>query len=255
MSSGFSRRFFHRLWRFNAVVIAAVAVMGLAYGALAGFYIARDVFGTRNVSSIAPVAPVTQDHGRQGEGQQPALETLGFSRLPDAQFMWAAMTSVDRMSQSYYSKEATNTRDYVFYDMQTGAFRRLLGRDDRLIAQMTFLAPPAAETTMAIAHKAVAVDDKPVAILVSIVERDSDGDGRLSGKDLKSVAMSGPSGLGLTTIASGVQALIGQTVAADGSAIVMIKDKDGLTRGLKISVPDFAVLRDDAFQHGAGAPG
>ena len=134
MYSRFSRRFFQRLWRFNAIVIAAVALMGLGYGALAGYYITRDMLRTRNVASIAPAAPAAETSRQPESGPVAHLETLSFSRLPDLDVMYAAMTSVDRMSVSYYSKEATNTRDYLFYDMKSGAFHRLIGRDDSLVA-------------------------------------------------------------------------------------------------------------------------
>ena len=96
MSHRSSRRFFHRLWRFNAVVIAAVALMALAYGALAGFYIARDALRTRNVASIAPAAPADEAQQSQRAGQTPQLEALSFSQVGDTHVMYAALSSVDR---------------------------------------------------------------------------------------------------------------------------------------------------------------
>ncbi len=92
-------------------------------------------------------------------------------------------------------------------------------------------------------------------MLITVVKRDSDGDGWLSSRDLKSVAVAGPSGLGQTKIARDGKALICQSIGADGSVQHDDQAKDGVTRGLKVSLPDFAVVLDDAFGLAASAPG
>ncbi len=82
MSKWLTRRFFNRLWRFIAVGIAAVAVMRLAYRAHAGFYIACDILGTRNVASIAPATSVAENPVNAKAHELHVLKRRDFQACP-----------------------------------------------------------------------------------------------------------------------------------------------------------------------------
>lgn len=250
MPAALSKRFFHVLWRFNAIVIAAVALMALAYGALAGFYIVRDVMRTRNVASIA-IAPVnTQPFSGTNERptSRPALEIRQFTKVEGHDVLRAAMTSREPMSDRYYSKEATNTRDVLFYDMAKGTYHRLLGRDDRLIVQMQDLTRPIDEAAASERASSTFLRGRAAAFLALLVDTDSNGDGRLSARDLKSVVLAGPDGRRLTTIARDVDELNGHTLGADGVITLMITDKSGTTLAIRIAGEGFAIERQDAYR-------
>ena len=251
-----SKMFFRWLWRFNAVAIASVALMALAYGALAGVFIARDVLKIRNVAGVAPARSPEQTQAGKTDvsGNESTLVPSGFSRIPGHDTLWSALRSRDRMTTSYYSKEATNTRDYVFYDMAAGTYHRLLDRDDALITSTAFLAPPLAGTD---AQGAASAWSNPAtaALLITIIDKDSNGDGRLSDSDDKTIAIATPGGSGLKTLLTGVDEFLGHTVSRDGTATLMLRDHAGRTRALRVVLSDFKVDRDDAYTVGAPPPG
>ena len=245
-----SRSVFRRVWQFNAIVIAFAGLMLIGYGLIAGYYIARDLFGQRNVTGIAPSTPAKSDTSRPAGAGEPTA-TPPRRRLAVHSFqetdgvMWARLTSKDRVEGRYYSKKASNTRDLIFYDIQSGSYRRLLERDDVLIPWHHFLQSAPAEGKRS-----------TVALLVTVVDKDSNGDGRLSAGDLKSVALADPAGRGLTTVAKNIKSLLGQTVTGDGAAaVLMVEDAKGAIRGLTVALSDFTVNRNDAFRQGKAPAG
>lgn len=238
---------FRNLWRFNAVMFAGVGVMAFVYGVLIAAMITRDTLRPRNVVSVAPASHSMPGRPATAEPAE-RLEPQGFSRIPGHDVMYAALASRDTMSGGYYSKEAINTRDYVFYDLPTGRFRRLIGRDDVLVPQITFLGPHddarMAPISTAIANRATA---SPVALFVTLIDKDSNGDGRISTADRMDVVMADPAGRSPKSILTGIDRLIGHTLVDEATAVLFVRNPNRGTRAVRVSLASFTIERDDAF--------
>lgn len=237
--------FFRNLWRFNALIIAAVALMALAYGVLIGLFLVRDFVRPRHVASIAPAGTTEHHEKAASQREAPNLSVQNFHPINGHDVMWAPLYSRDTLSATYYSKEATNTRDYLFYEMATGQFRRLIDRDYALASSITFL------TKSTNPSKLNAIpglsSQTTLALLVTYIDKDTNGDGRISTQDRKTVAMAGPTGLGLRIIASDVTEFLGSNIDADGNAVVILSKSPGTVRALKVALPDLTVIREDNF--------
>lgn len=239
--------FFRNLWRFNAVVFATVGLMALVYGLLLAAMISRDTMRSRNVVSVAPASPAKPGQPATAEPAE-RLEPQGFSRIPGHDVMYAALASRDWMSGGYYSKEATNTRDYLFYDLPTSRFRRLIGRDDVLMPQITFLTRHEDAISARISAAATnRVTAAPRALLATVIDKDSNGDGRLSSADRIDVIMADPVGRSPKTVLAAIDRLIGYALVDDATAVLFVRDENRGTRAVRVSLDGFSIVRDDVF--------
>ena len=203
------RGFWRWLWRFNAVAIAGVAVIGGVLG-LAGLYaLAMELTGERHVGDLVNI---------EESAAASTSEQLGaFSRLGRTGLLWAPLRRETVSPLRAYSKHATAIADYVIYNPATGATRRLLDRDDALILDARLLhRPDDAEGR-----------ERAAAMLVRYVDADSNGDDRLNDQDLQRLAFAKPSGVDLTPLAE-IERLLGVFALSERRAAAMIELEDGV---------------------------
>lgn len=200
-----------RLWDFNAVVIAMVAIMALGFGTLASYHLAKDVLAKRHVTNVISTSSQTQT-----DQSPPTLALDQMTAIQGTPFMWGAV----RHSQIYRGrlsrKRAMSIVDYVVYDTHTGMSRRLFAPDDVLVSRVH---------TVRDENKILSgqIKTPPVFYVFEVTKTDSNGDGLLSGKDQKQIAIT-TSGFEKTSYLPGLfDNVIGTRVAGPDHAIIIAR--------------------------------
>lgn len=224
--------FFRLVWRFNALAIAAVSGISLFVGAYATYHVARDLF--RHPYQTEDVARVEQP--ADGDTPQPAVKTdvslSHFSSIRGSPILWATLDARQTYDFRYSSKEASSTRNVVFYDMAKGESRKLLADDKRLIVERRELRKDDAPS-----------NDPPTALFFLLIETDTDKDGLLTQRDAWTIAFSRVNGEELTRIEGAAGSVYGVTLNAGGNEAVTIVEAGGGLSALHIDLETFKVMR------------
>lgn len=201
-----TRKFFRRVWQFNALAIAGVSVFGLLLGSYALFETTRHVFRDRTVQTLARV-PATN-----GETAIPAeAVSFGrFSKLRGHNIFWAPINSKQSYRLQTYSKHAYSIRNYAFYDAQTGESRRLLKSNRAVVASALPLAKDAPDRSTPI-----------TAILYEVIHNDTDKDGALTIRDKRDLVFSKSDGGGVVTAVKGIESLLGHSLIAPDTIVAI----------------------------------
>lgn len=229
--------FFRAIWRFNALTIAAVSALGLFIGSYAAFQIARDVFyRPYQAHDIARVEP--QD-GTTGPGT-PApkirtdLSVNRFSHIRGTDTVWAQLSATQSYDYKYSSKEASSTRNVIFYDLKTGQSRKLLPDDDRIVIETNELRDDDPQALK-----------PPKALLFSLIEKDTNADGVLNTEDGVTIVLTRPNGEGLTRIEEARGSFKGEMLVSGSDNLVLMFEKDGQIKALHISLSSFKVTNTE----------
>ncbi len=182
---------FRWLWRFNAVLIAGVGLIGLAMLMVGAVALAVELLQTPRVAQIVPAEASSDDASEQDPIERPGnLAPLGHTDLLYAQIKREHELE-NRIPRSYSSSKVSSSHiDWLIYDPRTGDARYLVGARPSLLNIATML-----QSRVADAEKA-----QDLALLVSYVVTDSNKDGLLSPSDLEVVALAAPDGTGLTPL-------------------------------------------------------
>lgn len=199
--------FFRWVWRFNAVALAAVLVVGGLLALVGLVSIILEATRERDVSDLVDHRP---------EASKTVIEAAGrLTPLGRTGLLWAPVTRESEAALVYSSKQVSATVDYVFYDPETGSSRMLIGKRPSLVASARMLRPPQDDGDPA-------GDD--LALLVTLVEEDGNKDGRLSLRDPISLALASPRGENLAVVAKG-SSLLGVATVSDTLAIATIREE------------------------------
>ena len=226
--------FFRAIWRFNALAFAAVSCLALFVGAYAAFQIARDVFyRPYQAHDIARVDP------KNGTGAPPNLRTdlsvMNFSPIRGTETLWAHLSATQSYDYRYSSKEASSTRNVIFYDVKSGLSRKLLPNDNTVIVDTRELREDDPQGTK-----------PPKALLFSFIEKDTNGDGLINHQDGVTLALAQANGEGLTRIEEANGQLKGETLVAATNEIVVLTERDGVLKALHIDLATFKVTKSEA---------
>lgn len=222
-------RFFRILWRIDIVVIAVaggLAVFGMTYLLL--FEIGRDLFGRPYATEVVDLAEQREDRATFAMGRFEEVEGAGVLRAP----LTSSQDTAYGAASSYGSTSAT--RNYLFYDPRARAGRWLNARNDWLFVSSAALREPGK-------HDGVA----PVrAFLYEVVDADTDGNGKLTGEDRSSLALSDPTGTNCKIVKRGIDDLLDSTVLSPTSAAVFYM-VDREMRAMEVSLSTLDVVHDD----------
>jgi hypothetical protein len=226
--------FFRAVWRFNALAIAAVSCLALFVGAYAAFQIARDVFHRPyQAHDIARVE--TKDGAAVPPRVRTDLSVASFSPIRGTETLWAHLTAKQAYDFRYSSKEASSTRNVIFYDVKSGRSRKLLSNDNAVIVDTRELREDDPKGTK-----------PPKALLFSFIEKDTNGDGILNHQDGVTLALAQANGEGLTRIEEASGQLKGETLVAAANEIVVMNERDGALKALHIDLATFKVTKSEA---------
>lgn len=196
-------RFFTLVWRFNALLITAIGLVGICILVYATYQIAKDTFGEKRVRNIVNI-----------ENDRGVTETLSLrhmSQIGDGPFVMISLVSSQKYPQDHFSKSTSSTRNWLFVDTK-GANRHWLleSHKDLIISTQT----------LSLDRSRQSEDNSVKAILYTVISSDTNGDGRLTGEDAKSIALSRGSGKDYRVVVEGADDIIGHQMVDEGTVFV-----------------------------------
>lgn len=171
-----TRRLFAQIWRINAIIILLVGLIAGAVLSAAGYALFKDVTRTRHVNNVGSAA--------LGDVRESTAELGSFEAIRGSSVVRAALVVRQTYVLGSGSKEAGSTRNYLYFDPSTRSAHWLRPAMNGLILSSDAL--PDNEYGEPVANTVVHVN--------LTVEKDTDGDDRLSESDAQQIAISSPDG-------------------------------------------------------------
>lgn len=209
-----------RIWRINAYLILIAGVLAVAVLALGLAELAWDLMRPRTVTNVvAPAgdARLREEHLsyrlRNVQGDVVVLDVLADQTLDTA---YSAQTVVDTL------------RNQVFVKLPEGSSTRLFEDNQRLIVRVW-----AIRDSRVASHHQSEHDDSPEsaqpvrARLYEVVEKDSNGDARLSASDQRRLLLTRADGSAPITLAEGIARVDGTALGAAGELRLAATQADG----------------------------
>jgi len=210
--------FFRLLWRFNAIAIAAAALLMLAFGSVIGFGLLFDRKTTRVVSAD-PADQSVETILRYGGPQRMSGSVLRIPLIKDQTYTYRLASKGSR----------SNTINFAFVKIDSGETSWLL-TDNRALV---------------LSHHIIARTDEqdrraPLAIVYAIVRADTSGDGFLSASDDVEIAVGLPDNSRFEVLVSGAKTLKWADRAGEDRAMIVFADAEG-SKLAWLSISDLSV--------------
>jgi hypothetical protein len=220
------------MWRVNALVIFAVGIAGVLVLSLAAFMFLKETMRVRQVDSVVNVDPEDADTSRASLGNFSAVTGSSMLRAPLFLDQAAEYSHVSKVAST-----VSSIQNYLYFDPASHAFHWLLPGNRRLILESTELsARDPAQGEVAVVY----------AIVHQLVDSDTNGDGKLAGDDLKTVAVGDPNGLRFARVLSKVERLNGAHLI-DKTRLVLLYTAGGELRSAEIDLASDKIIRESAM--------
>jgi len=165
-------RFLIFTWRFNAIILMVAGILAIGVLIFAGNHIFQDITRERYTRNIVNVAEDQSVDEKWELGRLYKIDGTPYALVP--------LTSDQSYTQSYYSKSSNSVRNYLFIDTQSNKKQWLFNTNQHLVVDIEY-----------ISEKEYNDKDRTVrTILYTIIERDTNGDKRLTDKDERAIAIS-----------------------------------------------------------------
>jgi len=213
---------FRFIWRANAVIIFATGLCALTLiGVLAATEL-RGVFHERHVADVVN----TDASGRVDQ----TMSLGGATRISGQPWLLVRLGSDQNYEQGSFSKSAEATRNYAFI-APSESTRWLFDHNRFLVLDAT-----------QIPGRSYDENDAPT-VLVSflVIEKDSDNNGRLTGRDEAVLVFTRPDGTGRKTVLEGVHSILSEQLM--GEEILVVYGSAAGYESVVLSLKDFSPLR------------
>lgn len=222
-----NNRFFKLVWRVNALVICIVALLAGLLSLYGLYSVLKDQTRDRQVSDLLIVNP-----------EQPVQEEviLGFPRaIAGTSGVRIPLYREQKTEVRYYSKSSNdNIVNELFVDSITGQGTWLFKGTGRIVLN-------SADIMQKLKTDAPLV----TAILYTLVDKDSDANGRLTSGDQISVGFSNPQGTSYTPLLDQIEKLFALEQVSD-DRLLLLYVKNGESRMATYSLPGFSIVNDKA---------
>lgn len=222
-----SPSFFRTLWKFNAVSIAVLSLIGILIGLSAVFYIAKDIIRTKyrlhDTARITRTSPA-------GELIRTELDVQRFRKIAGTNTLYAPIEAEQKYDYSYSSKGVSSTRNWIFFDLTTGKSAKLLPDDERIILE-----------TRELRTEDTSDNTPPDALLFVIVEKDTNGDNVLNARDDRLFALTLPDGSNFTRLDGITGKPLGEHVNRAAKALTIITESEPKITAHTVDLATFKV--------------
>ncbi|AXQ28992.1 hypothetical protein D0B54_09970 [Solimonas sp. K1W22B-7] len=223
------RRFFNWLWRANALIIFVAGLLAVSVLLFALYMLVADLTGTRHASNVMAVA------GQEIDNTKASLSE--FSRIDGTPLLRATLYVEQEFAYGSGSKETQAVQNELYFDMETSKSYWLIPGYKGLIVDRYRMPDDEYRDNPRPAR----------ASAYALVEKDSNGDGKLTGSDLKEIAVSGPAGKPLHRTGTLVESIDGTQVDDKGAVALIFYTADGKFRFQKIDLDTGKVSLDSAL--------
>lgn len=222
-----SNRFFRTVWRFNAIAIAVTTVIVVLLSASLAWSIFGETTRTRRVTNVVNVGAQEKVSEEFSLGAPVALAGTPYVRVP--------LVRGQAYPGSYYLKRSEqNVVNYLFLNTANSESKWLFEHANQLIVEGQILY-----------DKAKFAPDSSrnvVGVLYVVIDRDSNGDNRLSERDAVSLATSDLDGTNYRKLIDGMEQLYSVQQVADDKVLVLYQ-KDKQTFSQLYTVPAMQPFR------------
>jgi hypothetical protein len=221
-----SRRFFSVLWRANAVLIFVAGIMGSLVLAFVLFLMWQEATRSRHASDVLNVA------SNEIEGSTTSLG--GFDPIEGTPVLRAELFIEQEYEFSAGSKDTRSTQNYLYYNPTENTTNWLLpGYKGIILATHELPADDYRE-----------VRTPPKVVLYELVDRDTNGDGKLTQNDRRDIAVSDPAGTRLTRVLKDVEGFNGGHLAEGGADVLVFYRSAGALHVARIDSVTGKVLHE-----------
>ena len=214
-------RFFKYVWRFNALAIAGAAIGVILLSVYTGFTLFSEATRTRRVTQVVNVGQQEKVSEEFSLGSAVAIAGTSYVRVP--------LYRGQIYPGSYYPKRSDqNVVNYLFLNTSTNENRWLLERVGQLIVESQILF-----------NKVKSTPDEArtgVGVFYAVIDKDSNGDNRLSERDAVSLAAGAVDGTNYRKLIENIEQLYSIQQIADDKVLVLYQ-KNQQTFSELYSVP------------------
>ena len=220
---------FKNIWRFNAIVIMLVGILGFALSLFACIMVYKDMTRDQSVRNIVNIEESPEKKEEWLLGNITAVQGSEFLMIP--------LHSEQNYSRGSYSKSASSTRNYLFINSETKDKYWLFEKNDYLITQTNQLPNTG--------YDEQAKDAK--AILYYVVKSDTNNDKTLNSSDSITVAISKPNGKSYVELLKDIDFVNGYKATSENAVILVFQrnnigysayvDLDGLSISSEEQLP------------------
>ena len=203
-----NNKFFTYVWRFNALAIAGIAILSGLIGAYALISILKNETSERHVANIVNV-------GKQEKVKNDFV--LGYPyALAGTDYIIVPLYRNQTYDLSYSSKSTgDNQVNYLFFNGRTGKNKWLAENTNQLFISNIVLSEKLKNSNEN--------NDKATAIIYEVVEKDTNGDERLSEKDGLALFSSNIDGSGYKKLIDNIDKLYSFKQISDDRLLVFYK--------------------------------
>ncbi|MGK7924744.1 MAG: hypothetical protein AB4290_05720 [Spirulina sp.] len=219
-----NNKIFRLIWRFNAIVIMGAGLLAIAVLGFAVISILLDVTRPQQRSNIVNI-------DRESEIEE-NLRFGEFREISGTPYLTLSLNSHQSYDRGFssFDKETKSTRNILFFHSETEEKHWLLDRNDSLIVSDRLLREPTPANE----------PSRVLAIMYSVVKEDTDGNKRLSPRDLQTIAFSQPNGLEYRELLTDIERILGYKLV-DRDTLVIVYQQAGSAYSAKISLNNFTL--------------
>lgn len=213
-----SRRFFSWLWRANAVLIFLAGLLTVGATGIVLYKFAADAMQPRHAEDVMTVA------GRQIDSTKEHL--TDFEQVRGGNFLRATLYVEQEYEISSGSKDSRSVQNELYFDLPTRKSHWLIPQYKGIIVSQHRLP-----------DDNYGDDPQPLrANVYGLLDRDDNGDGQLTGRDLMEVAVAGPAGKPLHRTGLRVDSIDGTHLGEDGTEVLVFHTVGGKFRLLAVDL-------------------
>ena len=221
-----SDRFFSRVWRFNAFAIASATVLFVLMVLFLAGSILYDQARPRQVTNVVNVSDQDAGSNEFSLGTPGVIAGTPYVQVSLSRGSYAGPGSL------YPKRSDRNVVNYLFVNISTNESRWLFQGAGQIIV----------DSYVMFNRLKTASDDARMTVgsFHVVVDRDTNGDQRLSEQDAVSLAASAADGTNYRKLIEGIEQVYSvQQVAADKALVLYLKDKQTMSAlfGLPSMVP------------------
>jgi hypothetical protein len=224
-------RLFRPSWGAKSLLMLAVGLLALGLLAFVAYQIYKVAFRTRQVNDVVNVEPDARIESEWSLGN--------FSRVAGTDYVMAPAHSKQTYQASYYEKDASAVRNYIFVNVMDKSSRWLVPTNKYLFLtaeKLLLLRDTGAE--MSAGTQTTSDRNSEVAKWMSyeVVKSDTNGDGRLTGNDLRAIAISSATGEGYAEVIQNVEQTLGSMLRG-GDTLLVFHSTGGRSYVSEVDLP------------------
>ncbi|MDB4307734.1 hypothetical protein N9985_00445 [Gammaproteobacteria bacterium] len=249
---------FRTIWRINAVLLLLAGIGSLLIIlvnlGLFKLFEAKEPAVNRRTIDIGEVDDTAVITDQWFLGRLKRIAGSEYFYLPLKSEEVTAKKKSSGSAALFSSGSSGNTRNLLFIDPLTDSSTWLYPSNDQLISNVrVYTTHSEAKATSRDRRKQnEKANVNAVGIMYTIIDNDSNGDGKLTGADKPSLAVSAPNGADYKVLLKDVDRILGDEIIEDDTLFIALRS-NGVGSLVKISLRDKRIISEQKLPHVQGS--